>query len=320
MTETPNTAVTTETRQQDFRITMLFHPSHHVPNLSQTESFFERVFGRSSKRLSAMTKSTTARDYSTFTPIADVLFDSLDPTLTIVDEAQIFKTAVEPHLNNIGWYVEGAAAAFQTLSRHGIRLTNQAGEVADGDDPPLVGGKIPMFFTLPDDTGQRYQLTTTAAMPVDSRLAPGWVLPPVSDDDPLGIERCARHTFVTRNPDRALRFIVDALGGTVVHEGRNEALGASSTYVHLADSIFEYAVPDDGTSAHGDWVTRAPHDTYHSITWKVVDLDRVAHHLAAEGVRIRTRTENSIITDAATSLGVPWGFTTDYTSGDPRVA
>ena len=104
-----------------------------------------------------------------------------------------------------------------------------------------------------------------------------------------------------------------------MHEGRDEIRGTSSTYVHLADSMLEYAVPDVGTSAHADWTHDDPNDTYHAITWKVADLGRAEHHLEAQGVRIQVRSDDTIVTDPDTSLGVPWGFTTTLTPGDPRL-
>ena len=73
------------------------------------------------------------------------------------------------------------------------------------------------------------------------------------------------------------------------------------------------------TAAYADWTTFAPHDTYHSITWKVVDLDRTAEHLKSQGVGIRSRTADTLVTDPETSIGVPWGFTTRLVPGDPRV-
>lgn len=169
---------------------------------------------------------------------------------------------------------------------------------------------MPLYFTVPDDAGLRYEFLPPIPFPLDPRIKPDWVVPPVTDADPLGIERCSHHTVLTDQPARALRLVVDVLGGSVVREGRNELLGATSAFVRLADSILEYATPDDGTLAHADWATNAPNDTYHSVTWKVVDLDRVSRHLDAQGVQIRTRTDDTIITDPATSLGVPWGFTT----------
>jgi len=325
MSEDASTSELAGNEQRGFRLTMMYHPSHHVTDLGEAEAFFERVFGRSSTPLSAMSRNAPQRnsdyptDYSTFTPISDVLFDTIDPKKYVLLGVQRYATVTEPHLKGFGWYVEGIAEAYRSIRRQGIRMVGQLDELAEGDDPPTsAGSPMPLFFTVPEDAGLRYEFLPPIPFPLDPRIAPDWVLPPVSDDDPLGIERCSHHTVLTNRPERAMRLIVDALGGTIVHEGRNDVLGAASTYVQLADSILEYAVPDEGTAAHADWTKSAPNDTYHSITWKVVDLDPVARHLQARGVQIRTRTDSTIITDPATSLGVPWGFTTELTPGDPR--
>lgn len=111
---------------------------------------------------------------------------------------------------------------------------------------------------------------------------------------------------------------MDALGGTVVHSGRDEVIGADATYVFLGHSVLQIAVPDQGTAAYVDWTTTAPNDTYHSITWKVADLHRTAEHLKSQGVGIRSRTGDTLVTDPETSMGVPWGFTTRLVPGDPR--
>jgi hypothetical protein len=50
----------------------------------------------------------------------------------------------------------------------------------------------------------------------------------------------------------------------------------------------------------------------------VVDLDRVADHLDDVGVKIQSRTADTIVTDPNTSLQVPWGFTTARVPGDTR--
>ena len=75
---------------------------------------------------------------------------------------------------------------------------------------------------------------------------------------------------------------------------------------------------DTSTAAHADWTTTAPNDTYHSLTFQVADLDRAAEHLKSQGVGIRSRTEDTLVTDPETSIGVPWGFTTSLVPGDPR--
>jgi hypothetical protein len=141
----------------------------------------------------------------------------------------------------------------------------------------------------------------------------------VSPDDPLGIECCSHHTVLTSESERALRLAVEVLGGRVIHEGRNDVLATRSTYVALADGVLEYAQPlEDGSPAMEDWQRNAPEDTYHSLTWRVRDLASVAHRLSASGVGLRVRTDRVIVTNPDDSLGIPWGFTTTLTPGDPR--
>jgi hypothetical protein len=143
-------------------------------------------------------------------------------------------------------------------------------------------------------------------------------VPPVSDDDPLGIERCSHHTVLTNRPERALKLVVDVLGGDIIHRGRDEVRGTTATYVNLAGSILEYAVPDAGSTAFTDWAQDDPNDTYHAVTWKVTDLERAERHLQTHGVQIQTRSDDTFVTEPATSLGIPWGFTSKLTPGDPR--
>jgi hypothetical protein len=177
-----------------------------------------------------------------------------------------------------------------------------------------------LFFTLPDDTGLSYGFfqADVSTPGLDPRVAPGWTIPPISAGDPLGIERCSHHTILTDRPERGLELHVDALGGEVIHQGRNEFLGATSTYVHLSGSTVEFAVPDDGTAAHEDWTKNAPNDTYHAITWVVTDLVAARQHLEAQGVGILSWSDDTFVTDPVTSLGVPWGFSTVLPPGDPR--
>jgi hypothetical protein len=80
----------------------------------------------------------------------------------------------------------------------------------------------------------------------------------------------------------------------------------------------EYAVPDAGSRAHAAWAGDAPADTYHAITWQVADLDRAEAHLRAQGVGIAVRRGDALVTDPATSIGIPWGFSSTLVPGDPR--
>jgi len=154
-------------------------------------------------------------------------------------------------------------------------------------------------------------------MPHDPRLDPRWTLPPVSDEDPLQVKHLSHHTILTDDTQRAVSFM-QALGGTVLHEGRDEQRGISGPYVHLADAIYHYARPDAGTEAASALASKTPADKYWAFTFNVVDLDRVADHLDKVGVKIQSRTADTIVTDPNTSLQVPWGFTTARVPGDTR--
>jgi len=309
---------------RDFRATMMYHPSHHVPDLAEAENWFERVFGRRSTSLTSLSRGAPPRpgypnDYSTFTPISDVLFDTIDPTRYVLLGVQRYAAVQHPHLKGFGWYFEGMTELYHALKRNGFQIINQVDELAEGDDPPTAAGStMPLYFSVPEDAGLRYEFFPAIPFPLDPRIVPGWTVPSVADDDPLGIERCSHHTVLTGRPDRALRLIVDVLGGDIVHEGRDELRGTTGTSVSLAGSILDYAVPDPGTPAHADWAMDDPNDTYHAITWKVADLGRAERHLLAQGVRIQKRSDDTLITDPATSLGIPWGFTNSLKPGDPR--
>ena len=307
-----------------YRVEMMHHPSHHVIDLPAAERWFERVFGRPSTSIAVVlgdsASSDFPRDYSFYTPISDVLFDTIDPRRFVVGGVQRYASIDQPHLKELGWYVDGSPELYRELKGRGIRVTGTTGQLLDADEVPMMApGLAAPFHCVRGDVGLRYQFYPAAMnLPVDPRKSPGWVVPPVSDDDPLGIVCCSHHTILTGRPDRARTFVVDVLGGEIVHEGRDELRGASTTLFHLADALLEYGVPDPGTAAHEDWANDDPNDTYHAITWKVADLEQTERHLARHGVRIRSRSEDTVITDPATSLGVPWGFSLRSRPGDPR--
>jgi catechol 2,3-dioxygenase-like lactoylglutathione lyase family enzyme len=310
-----------------FRVTLTHHPSHYVPDLAEAEHFFATVFGRPSIPINEVLKRVAhvrpgfPRDYSAYTPIADVFFDSLDPTrLTRLGGEQNVAEKVRhpvPHLGALGWYVEDQVEAYRTLRSHGYEIKNTIGEIQDGPIPTGPNDPAP-FFTSWEQTGMRYEFYPAMVFPCDIRTELDWVLPPVSDDDPLGIERCSHHTLLTAEPERATGVLVNVLGGEILGQGRNETLGASSTYVRIGDATLEFATPDEGTPAYQDWAGDAPNDTYHAITWKVADLARAEAHLESHGVRISRRTGDGLVTDSSTSLGIPWGFTESLVPGDPR--
>src|SRR6202042_564264 len=71
---------------------------------------------------------------------------------------------------------------------------------------------------------------------------------------PLGLQRLAYTTLLTRDLTRAKRAYVDVLGGTLLYENASDLTGTANSYVLMGDStIVELAVPNrDGTIAAAD--------------------------------------------------------------------
>ena len=308
---------------ESFRITRMYHPSFHAPDLAEVESWFERVFGASSTNIYETFKGRETGDYptnySTFTPVADVLMDTIQPSLYVLNGVQQYASVDQPHLKTIGWFAENSEGVYRSLRAAGIAMVDQFGQPAETEEAPRSagGGAMPLYFTVPASAGLRHEVLPDFPFALDHRNAPGWAAG--TAQGPLGVERCAFHTLLTDDPQRALRTVVDALGGTVFHQGRDEVTGAAASYVHLADTVLQVAVPDRGTAAYADWTATAPDDTYHSLTFKVANLDRAAAHLKSQGVGIRAQTGDTLVTDPDSSVGVPWGFTTQFVPNDPRV-
>jgi catechol 2,3-dioxygenase-like lactoylglutathione lyase family enzyme len=300
-----------------------YHSTLLVPDLDEATNFFARAFARESKILGeyfgAGEREIVAgfpRDYATFTPIAEVQLECVDPTRLLVDGTSPHERVTEPRLDALAWFVDGIEDLWPELRRRKIRGTDMANRVHDGEGPPLDVSSRPIIFTVPEDAGLTYEFCLYVAHR-DPRGYPP--VAAVSPSDPLGIECCSHHTVLTKRPERARSLLADVLGGEVVHEGRNAVLATQSTYIALADGVIELAQPlEEGSWAMEDWRRNAPQDTYSSLTWKVADLDRVADRLDAAGVGLRARTESCIVTDPADSLGVAWGFTTELCPGDPR--
>jgi catechol 2,3-dioxygenase-like lactoylglutathione lyase family enzyme len=313
-------------RQLPYRLTYMFHPTILVPDLDETGRWYESVFGLPSIRRDAAAKfkrdkqdPNNRTDYSTFVMIRDVLLNFIDPRLFVSHGVRLFPPVDEPVLEAFGWYVEGIEDLYHALRSAGVKAVGM-GEEDTGDKPPTARqSSAIMFLTVPDDIGFQYQfISPLFPGTLDPRMEPGWELGSRRDDDPLGIDFTSHHTTLTQNPKRLFRLFVDLLGGRVIHEGRNEALGATSTYVRLADGVYELAEPDVGTPAHDDLTAKLPHDCYHSITFKVANLDKVRRHLEAQDVALRADSTTMVITDPKTSDGIPFGFIADAIPGDDR--
>ncbi|MDH6293263.1 VOC family protein [Rhodococcus opacus] len=312
------------------KVTETFHPTLLVPDLDESRKWFERVFARSTVSLAGNSYTNVIEsnspgaptEYFFFVSLAEVQLDAHRPDLFVYDGVQHYPSVDEPRLHTTSWYVDGLEELYHSLVAANYRILRLHG--SDPDAVPPVArfsdDRI-LYFVDEAEVGLEYQVYDPRGGVLDARKKPEWspsysVITPV---DPLGLEFCSHHTVLTDQPERALRFVVDHLKGTVIHKGRSALLEADSTYVWLGDSILEFATPTtEGTPEWTAWNERAPLDTYYSLTFKVPDVETAAEHLTKQNVTLLRRTETGILTDPATSLGVAWGFTTETIPGDTR--
>lgn len=287
-----------------YRVTMAYHPTLHVPDLDVAARFFARVFGRPSTNLSAIMPQAPAPghsvDHAIFTMVSDALLETVAPNRYRTGGTQRWPDVDDGELVTTGWFVENVPALYTELRAAGIRVVNARDDVLDA--PEWTPNPSP-FYGHPDDTGLRYPFFEPFPFPLDERLVPGWSVPELDPADPLGILGTSHHTIVSAQPDRALRLLIDVLGGTALGTVTDTARGRTGPAVHLADAVYHIAIADTPGAPDGP-------DRYEAITWRVADLDRVAAHLTAENVGIAVHTATTLITDPTTSLGIPWGFTT----------
>jgi len=300
-------------------VVRMFHPTLSVPDLTAARSFFRTFFGREpiefAEYLSAREMAITPgypTDYCFFVPIADVFFDCVDPSRHIFRGTQRARPVARPTLTFFGWAVRDVDLVYSSLAAAGVRFLDQSRRPYSGSSAPMAEfAKTKLFWTAEEDTGLGYEFYAADSIsPADPRGRAGWHVPPSDPKDPLGIRRCSHHTVITGNPGRALRIMVDILGGKVIHQAASPVSGTQSFYVQLADSIIEYN--------HDPAMDGVGPDSYVGITWHIVELDKVAGHLAALGIPAEQAAKDLIVAGPEQALGVRWGFTTATVPGDLR--
>jgi catechol 2,3-dioxygenase-like lactoylglutathione lyase family enzyme len=301
----------------------MFHPTLVVEDLEETSQWFGRVFGRKEVRWEekwdlSLLNPTYPVNYSYFFVMGDVAIDALCPRLLVLPGG---RTAIYPAgegLVDIAWYDDDVSGIARILEKNGFRTRDQEGVIIhDGDVPPAnTVWDCPMIWTLPEDSGLTYEfyhLAERHRARYARRAAPfldrDWVPDQVADDDPLGVLGSAHHTILTHDRQRALRFY-SVVGGQELGDGYDERLDAEVSYVAYAQSVLKFATPRNGRI--NDVLTGEPstQDQYEGITFRVVDVEKVAAHLDEQQVPY-VRHDTGIHTVPGGSKGVAWGFVPD---------
>jgi hypothetical protein len=186
------------------------------------------------------------------------------------------------------------------------------------DERPPASAAI---MTHPKDTITQLEFMRregTGLEHLDPRYKADWDPDWWVTNHPLGLQRLAYTTVLTRDLNRAKHAWVDLLGGTPLYENASELTGTANSYVLMGDStIVELATPTrEGTIAADDQAANG--EIHHAAAFKVVDLDRAEKHLTSKGVKVAERDASTLVTDPATTHGAPFRWTTWTVPGDPR--
>jgi catechol 2,3-dioxygenase-like lactoylglutathione lyase family enzyme len=303
-----------------FRIEMMFHPTLTVPDpgLEQAEKWFEKTFGRKGVRWEekydfSKINSDYPVNYSFFIHLADVVLDVLYLPLSPRPDV-----VVRHPLDFVAWYTDNAVEAAEHVRSLGVRCWDLKGPMDSRRlSPSLLADDILFFFTEPEDTGICWEVfemgeahRETYSVKGDPRLRPDWSLPSPSEDDPLQLEHCSHHTFLTQNPKRVEDFCVNAFQATPKGKQYNRELDADSTFFDLAGSVLEFAVlrPDSPYQGAVDETS----DRHFGMSFKVGDLGAVEHHLASVGVKATRTDGGAVVVEPVDGYGVQWRFIDAY--------
>jgi catechol 2,3-dioxygenase-like lactoylglutathione lyase family enzyme len=305
-------------------VSMMFHPTLAVSDLERAREWFRAVFRCPDVRWEerydlSLLNPGYPTNYSFFMMVADVLLDALCPSMHAtgdLNEQRRYDPSRQRPIG-LGWYTDDATGMAARLGTFGIKCHDQMGQRVIGERKPesAMAPDILICFTEPEGAGLRYEFFQLGerhrpfySRRGDPRLRPGWSLPQVSPDDPLAIERASHHTILTVRPDRAIRLHVDVLGGSVIAKTWNSAMQSDSTYIRLAGSVFELAVPR-GHSPYRAKLTGIE-DVYYGITFKVADLDLARSHLESTGCHPHREADDAIVVEPTHGMGVQWRFVT----------
>jgi hypothetical protein len=309
--------------QSGFRVTRLFHPTAMVGDLTEIGAFYHRIFRADSL---SIPYSDQGRAYRSLTVVADTCIENISPEQTHLSQFRMYHDIVGNHWFFPCFYVADMQdALYQLHHRHRIRLTASGTGNAVVGMPPGSAQRT-LLYTHPADTGIMWEFwegdeewfrTNPLA---DPRMRPGWQQSVPAADDPIAALRLSHHVIVLRDFDRAAHFLVEICGGRVFAEEEDVAQGGQSLWIEVGDepAIFELIRPTREGPCRRD--LERVGNTAHSLTFQVRDLPRAAAHLKENGISLEIDTADLVVTDAATSHGLRFGFVKHLHPRDPRAS
>jgi len=295
----------------------LFHLIHMTGDLTALEAWYDDVF--SVRVFQEHNYMPGEKRDASLVILGDCVIEPLSPAFSVegwdVMPLGRFYKRFGTHWHSIAWYTDDAGEIWRRCTGNGIRVYTEGGVPALTQPPANAA-----ITTHPRDTVSQLEFIRLRSPLTehDPRLGADWDPDWWVTSHPLGLQRLAYTTVLTRDLDRAKRLYTSVLGGTLLHEGTSELTGTASSYVLMGDStVVELARPvRDDTIAARDHAANG--EIHHAVAFKVTDLGRAEEYLTGKGIKVLDRDDRTLITDPATTHGVPFRWTTWVVPGDPR--
>ncbi|GAA3947178.1 VOC family protein [Microbacterium soli] len=295
----------------------LFHIIHLTDDLPALEAWYDDVFSVRRGFLDHHYMEGERRDAS-LVLLGDSVIEPLAPAFRVDDWAEYplgrFYNRFGTHWHSIAWYTDDAGEIWQRLTDAGVRVYIEGGKLTDTRPGPDSA-----IMTHPKDTLTQLEFMRPNGVVEenDPRLKPDWDPNWWINNHPIQTPGLAYTTVLTKDLDRAEQVYGELLGGTVLHKGSSELTGTDDVYVQVGDTVVQLSKPNtDGTIAAADFEKNR--EIHHAAAFKVLDLDKTKEYLEEKGIKTVARDDQTLISDPATTHGVPFRWTTWDVPGGPR--
>lgn len=296
----------------------LFHIIHMTGDLPALEAWYDDVFSVRRGFLDNNYMPGEKRDAS-LVLLGDTVIEPLAPAFRVEgwDAMPLgrFYNRFGNHWHSIAWYSDDAGAMWQRCVDNDIRVYVEGG-VLTSERP----GPKSAIMTHPKDTITQLEFFNPVGT-MDARdpringsdFDPEWWI----KNHPVKTPGLAYTTILTKDLERATHVYADILGGTLLEKSSNALTGTDDAYVQLGDTVVQLSKPNtDGTIAALDMEKSG--ECHHAAAFKVLDLDDTKEYFDSKGIATIARDDHTLITDPATTHGVPFRWTTWDVPGGPR--
>jgi catechol 2,3-dioxygenase-like lactoylglutathione lyase family enzyme len=303
----------------------LFHIIHMTDDLPATEAWYEDVFSPYTMMESSYAE-TLRRDASLIL-LGDCVIEPMAPTFTDSDWADFpigrFYSRFGSHWHSLAFYSDDLLEEWSRARSVGVRVVGNFGATVPFIETEEQLGDNTVVNLHPRDAFTQIELAggDTAAHLHDPRLYddtdydPNWWI----NNHPVKTPGLAYTTVTVPDLARAETVYVDGMGGTLLHKSESKLTGTSDVYVQVGDTVVQLSHPTtDGTIAAEDFAKFGA--MHHAAAFKVQDLDATKEYFDSKGIATLARDDQTLITDPATTKGVPFRWTTWDVPGGPRDA